>query len=80
MKEGVPDLDDKERTNLEHELSDVLIYLLRLSQLCHIDLAQSVSEQFKLNELKFPANGTKVQPNGTKAESDNESSRDKPQQ
>lgn len=54
MKEGCPDFTDKERTNLEHELSDVLIYLIRLSQVCHIDLPKAVLEKFEHNAAKYP--------------------------
>lgn len=48
-------MTDKERTNLGHELSDVLIYLIRLSQLCHVDLPAVVMEKFKHNAAKYPA-------------------------
>lgn len=59
MKEGVPELNDAERANLGHELSDVLIYLMDLSQLCHVDLPKAVEEQFARNALKFPVAKTK---------------------
>lgn len=55
LKDGVPELTNSERTNLEHELSDVLIYLVRLSQLCHIDLPKAVLEKFEHNKNKYPA-------------------------
>lgn len=55
VKAGVPEFSQKEKTNLEHELSDVLIYLIRLSHLCHVDLPKAVLEKMELNKQKYPA-------------------------
>lgn len=54
MSRGVPEFSEKEKKNLEHELSDVLIYLVRLSQLCHIDLPRAALEKIEHNRLKYP--------------------------
>ena len=54
VKVGAPEFTAKERVNLEHELSDVLIYLLDLSQVCHIDLAAATLRQLEQNANKFP--------------------------
>lgn len=55
VKEGLPEWSDKEKTNLEHELSDVLIYLVRLADKCNIDLPVAVLEKIELNKKKYPA-------------------------
>ncbi len=36
------------------ELSDVLIYLVRLAEQCHVDLPAAVLDKFKLNAQKYP--------------------------
>jgi hypothetical protein len=45
---------EAEREHLGQELSDVLIYLVRLSEQCHIDLPAAVLDKFKLNAKKYP--------------------------
>lgn len=52
--EGLPDWKAAEREQLEHELSDVLIYLLELAEKCHVDLPQAVLRKMALNRLKYP--------------------------
>ena len=54
MKNGCPDFTEKERIHLGQELSDVLMSLVRLSQLCHIDLPKAVLEKFEHNAAKYP--------------------------
>ncbi|RWS12667.1 dCTP pyrophosphatase 1-like protein [Dinothrombium tinctorium] len=44
----------EERTHLGEELSDVLIYLIRLAEVCHIDLCSAVLQKIKLNARKYP--------------------------
>ncbi len=46
---------DKEKEHLGDELSDVLLYLIRLSQQCGIDLPSAAARKIKLNEQKYPA-------------------------
>ncbi|XP_072340116.1 glutamyl-tRNA(Gln) amidotransferase subunit B, mitochondrial [Scyliorhinus torazame] len=55
VKEGLPDWTDKEREALSNELSDVLIYLVRLAEKCHVDLPQAVLHKLELNGQKYPA-------------------------
>jgi dCTP diphosphatase len=52
---GIPDWTPKERESLAHELSDVLIYLLRLSEVCNVDLPKEALAKIALNEQKYPA-------------------------
>ena len=44
---------DKE--HLGQELSDVLIYLVRLAECCEVDLPDAVLKKFELNRRKYPA-------------------------
>jgi len=55
VKVGVPDFTQKEREHLGQELSDVLLYLIRLADRCHIDLPKMADEKIKLNAIKYPA-------------------------
>ncbi|XP_077996258.1 dCTP pyrophosphatase 1-like [Glandiceps talaboti] len=54
-KDGLPDWSEKDRTHLSQELSDVLIYLVRLAEKCHIDLPSATVEKIALNHKKYPA-------------------------
>ncbi|NBX93244.1 MAG: nucleotide pyrophosphohydrolase [Proteobacteria bacterium] len=38
----------------KHEIADILVYLLRLSDKLEIDLEQAVLEKIKLNQEKYP--------------------------
>lgn len=51
---GLKDWSQNERKALEEELSDVLIYLVRLADRCRVDLPSVVIEKFKKNEKKYP--------------------------
>ncbi|CAL1300743.1 unnamed protein product [Larinioides sclopetarius] len=55
VKEGLPDWTNEDKEHLSQELSDVFIYLLRLSEKCHIDLPAAVLKKIALNEQKYPA-------------------------
>ena len=45
---------DKE--HLGEELSDVLIYLIRLAEMCQVDLPSAVVRKIEMNGKKYPAN------------------------
>ena len=53
-KDGLPDWNAGDRKHLEEELSDVLIYLIRLSDKCHINLPEAVIRKIELNKKKYP--------------------------
>ena len=36
-------------------MSDILIYLVRLAEICQIDLPSAVTNKFALNATKYPA-------------------------
>lgn len=55
VSEGLADWTEKEREQLAHELSDVLIYLVELAEKCHVDLPQAVLRKVELNKQKYPA-------------------------
>lgn len=56
VSEGLGGFKPSEKEHVGQELSDVLLYLLRLSEKCHIDLPLVVKEKMVLNASKYPAN------------------------
>jgi dCTP diphosphatase len=55
LSPGLPDFTVSERVHLGEELSDVLLYLVRLSDMCGIDLSKAVVEKMEKNAKKYPA-------------------------
>ncbi|KAH6789725.1 dCTP pyrophosphatase-like protein [Perilla frutescens var. frutescens] len=51
---GLPDWKEEEKTHLGEELSDVLLYLVRLSDVCGVDLGKAALRKLDLNALKYP--------------------------
>ncbi|KAJ7280483.1 hypothetical protein O6H91_19G038300 [Diphasiastrum complanatum] len=54
VQKGLPGWNLGEKEHLGEELSDVLLYLVRLSDVCGIDLGQAVLRKIKKNNLKYP--------------------------
>ncbi|OQV25255.1 putative dCTP pyrophosphatase 1 [Hypsibius exemplaris] len=54
VAEGCPEFDRKERTALEQELSDVMIYLIRLADVCKVNLPKAVEKKMQLNAARYP--------------------------
>lgn len=52
---GLPGWSEEEKEHVGQELSDVLIYLIRLAEQCHIDLPPAVLSKLALNAQKYPA-------------------------
>ncbi|KAG6506813.1 dCTP pyrophosphatase 1-like [Zingiber officinale] len=52
---GIPDWEEEEKQHLGEELSDVLLYLVRLSDMCGVDLGKAALRKIKLNGIKYPA-------------------------
>jgi len=52
---GLANWSEEDRIHLGEELSDVLIYLVRLADQCHIDLPAAVVRKLKINAAKYPA-------------------------
>lgn len=51
----MPTFTEEEKKHVGDELADVLAYLLRLSDVCHVDLAQAFRAKVQKNERKYPA-------------------------
>ena len=47
--------DPETRTRIEHEMADVLLYLVRMASVSGIDLERAVREKLQLNERKYPS-------------------------
>ncbi|XP_059294611.1 uncharacterized protein LOC132047582 [Lycium ferocissimum] len=56
---GLPDWQEKEKQHLGEELSDVLLYLVRLSDVCGIDLGNAALRKLELNAIKYPVSLSK---------------------
>ncbi|CAI9777022.1 unnamed protein product [Fraxinus pennsylvanica] len=54
VRRGLPDWDEQEKLHLGEELSDVLLYLVRLSDICGIDLDKAALRKIELNAIKYP--------------------------
>jgi len=59
VPKGLPDWDEKEKEHLGEELSDVLLYLVRLSDMCGVDLSKAALRKVELNALKYPVSQCK---------------------
>ncbi|ESO91686.1 hypothetical protein LOTGIDRAFT_163415 [Lottia gigantea] len=55
VKKGLPEFTEKEKEHVGQELSDVLVYLIRLADRCHVDLSTAVLNKIEQNRLKYPA-------------------------
>ncbi|KAL8253085.1 hypothetical protein R6Q59_036778 [Mikania micrantha] len=44
----------EEKVHLGEELSDVLLYLVRLSDICGVDLGRAALRKIRLNAIKYP--------------------------
>jgi NTP pyrophosphatase (non-canonical NTP hydrolase) len=56
LSSGSPEeLSPKKLENIQHEMADVLIYLLRLADKLEVDLASAVRNKLNINALKYPA-------------------------
>ncbi|XP_039064510.1 dCTP pyrophosphatase 1-like [Hibiscus syriacus] len=51
---GLPNWSDDEKEHLEEELSDVLLYLVRLADVCGLDLGQAALTKIIKNARKYP--------------------------
>ncbi|KAL5702937.1 dCTP diphosphatase [Ranunculus cassubicifolius] len=54
VPKGCPDWKEEEKLHLGEELSDVLLYLVRLSDICGIDLGKAALRKVGLNAIKYP--------------------------
>ena len=52
---GLPGWSDADKEHLGEEMSDVLLYLVRLADKCDVDLAEAVLKKIEKNATKYPA-------------------------
>lgn len=55
MDKGLPNWQQSDKEHLGEELSDVLLYLIRLSDICGIDLGDAATKKLVKNAIKYPA-------------------------
>lgn len=51
---GLGDWGEAEKEHLGEELSDVLLYLVRLADVCNVDLGDSALKKLQKNAIKYP--------------------------
>ncbi|XP_059632329.1 uncharacterized protein LOC132274974 [Cornus florida] len=51
---GLPNWEESEKEHLGEELSDVLLYLIRLADICGIDLGLAATNKIVKNAIKYP--------------------------
>ena len=52
-------LSDEKREAVAHEMADILIYLIRLSERLNIDLLEAAYAKIAINEKRYPAGKVK---------------------
>ncbi|RLM74814.1 dCTP pyrophosphatase 1-like [Panicum miliaceum] len=55
VRKGLADWDEAEKEHLGEELADVLLYLVRLSDICGVDLGDAATRKIVKNAVKYPA-------------------------
>lgn len=55
---GLPNWSDADKEHLEEELSDVLLYLVRLADVCGLDLGHAALTKITKNARKYPVNNS----------------------
>ncbi|AFL74170.1 nucleotide pyrophosphohydrolase [Thiocystis violascens] len=48
-------LEDEKKRRVAHELADILLYLIRLSERLGVDLIAAAEEKIAINEQRYPA-------------------------
>ncbi|XP_028753713.1 dCTP pyrophosphatase 1-like [Neltuma alba] len=54
VEKGLPNWSRDDKEHLEEELSDVLLYLVRLADVCGLDLGQAALTKIVKNAQKYP--------------------------
>lgn len=57
---GLPNWGSDDKEHLEEELSDVLLYLVRLADVCGLDLGQAALTKIVKNARKYPIGNKKT--------------------
>ncbi|KAK6250016.1 hypothetical protein SCA6_004021 [Theobroma cacao] len=63
VAKGLPNWTADEKEHLEEELSDVLLYLVRLADVCGLDLGQAALTKIIKNARKYPVVNLKTKSN-----------------
>ncbi|XP_072963514.1 uncharacterized protein [Typha angustifolia] len=54
VERGLPNWKESDMEHLGEELSDVLLYLIRLADICGIDLGDAATKKMVKNAIKYP--------------------------
>ncbi|GMH31544.1 hypothetical protein Nepgr_033388 [Nepenthes gracilis] len=54
VERGLPNWSAEEKERLEEEISDVLLYLIQLADVCGLDLGKAALTKIFKNSLKYP--------------------------
>ncbi|KQJ99492.1 dCTP pyrophosphatase 1 [Brachypodium distachyon] len=54
VPKGLPGWDEAEKEHLGEELADVLLYLVRLSDMCGVDIGKAALRKMEINARKYP--------------------------
>ncbi|XP_016484376.1 uncharacterized protein LOC107804932 [Nicotiana tabacum] len=54
VDKGLPNWKESDKEHLGEELSDVLLYLIRLADICGIDLGDAATKKIVKNSIKYP--------------------------
>ncbi|KAI3751288.1 hypothetical protein L2E82_22338 [Cichorium intybus] len=54
VEKGLENWEESEKEHLGEELSDVLLYLIRLADICGIDLGHAALDKIHKNAIKYP--------------------------
>lgn len=65
VPKGLPDWKEEDKVHLGEELSDVLLYLVRLSDMCGVDLGKAALRKVELNAIKYPKKVSEKDPSST---------------
>ncbi|WVZ16331.1 hypothetical protein V8G54_009313 [Vigna mungo] len=71
VPKGLPDWKEEEKVHLGEELSDVLLYLVRLSDMCGVDLGKAALRKVELNAMKYPKKVSEKEPSISTKEDEN---------
>ncbi len=58
-EEGSRNLSAEQKELVGQELSDTLVYLLRIAEVCDIDLLEAANKKINLNAKKYPVDKAK---------------------
>lgn len=65
VAKGLPNWSSDDKEHLEEELSDVLLYLVHLADVCGLDLGQAALTKIVKNAQKYPVTSTNHTSNST---------------